>query len=168
AGPSGGAASFSQGLRDLAAANRPKAKKKVVKPRTETASSLDTTVDRPAPPTAPTVAPSLAVEGTSVSVPVTRASGKRPQEPPVSTAAAKRGRMGASPAKPGVPRGKTAQKSDQTQSVEISPLAATDTEAAELALHTVSDRLVMPSEYTSSSEGCNRRLAGIASQFFFS
>ncbi|CAL1412214.1 unnamed protein product [Linum trigynum] len=169
AGPSGGAASVSQGLRDLAAANRPKAKKKAVKVvRTGSTPSPDTIVGDTVPVTTSMAAPSVLVETTAASIPVPRAAGKRPLEANVPAAATKHARAGASPAKAGGHRGKTARPSEQPSSVEVSPLAATDTKAAELAFHTVSDRLVMPSEYTSSSGGCNRRLAGIASQFFFS
>ncbi|CAI0411394.1 unnamed protein product [Linum tenue] len=97
---------------------------------------------------------------------VTRGAGKRPPGTGSPQGAVKRPKV--TQGRTGVARGKAARQTDQSYPISLPPLAATDTEAAELAFHTVSDQLDMPSEYTATSQGCNRRLAGIASQFFFS
>ncbi|CAL1402108.1 unnamed protein product [Linum trigynum] len=131
------------GLKELANANRPKGKKR------------GTAVAR------------TGVASSSAAM-VTRGAGKRPLEPSGLHGDAKRPKAGLAQGRVGEARGKTAHQSDQPNPITLSPLAATDTEAAELAFHTVSDQLAMPSEYTSTSQGCNRRIAGIASQFFFS
>ncbi|CAL1392878.1 unnamed protein product [Linum trigynum] len=145
------------GLRELANANRPKSKKRVgTSAKVGVEASATAAVGKTSSVTAP---PTVAV--TAAPTVVTRGAGKRPLEagPP---------QVPAKHAKTGEPRGKGVRQSEPPRSVEIPPLAATDTEAAELALHTVSDLLVMPSEYTATSRGSNRRLAGVASQFFFS
>ncbi|CAL1360094.1 unnamed protein product [Linum trigynum] len=153
------------GLRELADANRPQRKKTVKAAKAGGASSsvvADPPATSPAPPTAPQPAP------TEVgSLPVTRGAGKRlwPQETP--EAVSKRAKVRASPSRVEDRRGKGAKRVEKPCLVDVPPLAATDTEAAELAFHTISEQLVMPNEYTAMAQESNRRLAGTASQFFF-
>ncbi|CAL1382704.1 unnamed protein product [Linum trigynum] len=94
-------------------------------------------------------------------------AGKRLLLPETAEVAVKRAKVRASSPKGDDRRAKGAKRSDRPSLVEVPPLAATDTEAAELAFHTISDQLVMPNQYTPSSQGSNRRLAGTASQLFF-
>ncbi|CAI0560255.1 unnamed protein product, partial [Linum tenue] len=159
-----GAVSVSQGLRELADANRPKKRKAGRNTKAGSSSAPGTDVgkaasDRPSSTVPPVV--DLAGPDVEPSAPLTRRAGKRVVEAPASEAAAKRARTSS-------PRSKAAGKRvDQGGSIPLSQLAATDTEAAEHGLHTISDWLAMPTEYTSTSEDNNRRLAGTAAQFFF-
>ncbi|CAL1407604.1 unnamed protein product [Linum trigynum] len=93
--------------------------------------------------------------------------GKRIAESGVPEAAAKRAKTSSPHAKAAHKRGRGAKRAEQAGSVALSPLDATDTEAAEHGFHTISDWLTMPTDYTSTSQGSNRRLAGTAAQFFF-
>ncbi|CAI0423698.1 unnamed protein product, partial [Linum tenue] len=152
------------GLKDLANANRPKGKKRGAAVAKTGAPSSSTVAGKTAPVTAATVAASAAASVAPTMV--TRGAGKRPPGTGSPQGAVKRPKV--TQGRTGVARGKAARQTDQSYPISLPPLAATDTEAAELAFHTVSDQLDMPSEYTATSQGCNRRLAGIASQFFFS
>ncbi|CAI0423699.1 unnamed protein product, partial [Linum tenue] len=164
AGSSVGTAAAVQGLKDLANANRPKGKKRGAAVAKTGAPSSSTVAGKTAPVTAATVAASAAASVAPTMV--TRGAGKRPPGTGSPQGAVKRPKV--TQGRTGVARGKAARQTDQSYPISLPPLAATDTEAAELAFHTVSDQLDMPSEYTATSQGCNRRLAGIASQFFFS
>ncbi|CAL1359942.1 unnamed protein product [Linum trigynum] len=141
------------GLRALADAVRLKKKRAVVKVNdSRTAGPYATTAT-----TAKPVSPGA----------VTRGAGKRPMESAAPVNLAKRSRTGSPRSKAVENRGKGVSPSAKLSQVDLPPLAATDGEAAELAFHTICDQLVVPPEYTASSSGNTRRLAGTATQFFF-
>ncbi|CAL1353752.1 unnamed protein product [Linum trigynum] len=151
------------GLRALADAVRPKKKKVVVKvsdprgagPSMTAAGAVKVVVppQRQGTPSSPGA--------------VTRGAGKRLMEPSVPVNLAKRSRTNSPRSKVGENRGKAVSPSVKVTQVDLPPQAATDGEAAELAFHTICDQLVMPPEYTASSSGNSKRLAGTATQFFF-
>ncbi|CAL1361403.1 unnamed protein product [Linum trigynum] len=156
------------GLRELADANRPK-KKKAGRttqigdaPTSVAAKVIDLST---APQTQSPVKPSGAASTSSVAI--GRAAGKRVMERGVLEAASKRAKVGSPHTKAGEKLGPAPKRSTKSSSVAIPSLAAVDTEAAELALHTISELLEMPNEYIATSSESNRRLAGTASQFFF-
>ncbi|CAL1355567.1 unnamed protein product [Linum trigynum] len=153
AASTGGATLATQGLRALADAVRPKKKKVVVKVSDSRTAGPSVTAAIAAKPVSP---------GT-----VTRGAGKRPVESSNPVNVAKRSRTGSPRSKTVENRGKGVSPSMKLSQVDLPPLAATDGEAPELAFHTICDQLVMPPEYTASSSGTTRRLAGAATQFFF-
>ncbi|CAL1389494.1 unnamed protein product [Linum trigynum] len=85
----------------------------------------------------------------------------------VPEAASKRAKVSSPRVKAGEKHDPAPKRSTKSGSVAVSPLAATDTEAAELAFHTISEQLAMPNEYTATSSVSNRHLAGTAPRFFF-
>ncbi|CAL1370143.1 unnamed protein product [Linum trigynum] len=159
---------LSPGLRELADANRPKKKKagRTVRPGDASPSAAATTIDLSATPQDQSPARPSRAAGAS-SIPAARGAGKRLMERGVPEATSKRAKVSSPRVKVGEKHGPASKRSTKSGSVAVSPLATTDTEAAELAFHTISEQLEMPNEYTATSSESNRRLAGTASQFFF-
>ncbi|CAI0435395.1 unnamed protein product, partial [Linum tenue] len=152
------------GLRALADAVRPKRRRVVVKTGVGRGGSssvavgdIGVSVAQP-PPVQPMAAPAD-VSG--------RRGSKRVAEKTALGQASQRAKA-SSPPRKAAGRGKGVKRGEEQSSIEVSTQAATDGEAAEFALHTISDHLVMPSEYTPSALDSHRRLAETASRFFFS